>query len=107
MTSRVAKALLRHPACCVLLLFFGLMISLVGLHDSKRQKYQKTADVLTLAVTISALPYSLGCTPTSQEGSPIMMMKTLPYSLWLHSYFTGRQPYHNDESTSTRQWPLQ
>ena len=44
----------------------------------KDQKIQKTVDAFTLAMTISALPYSLGCTPTSQEGSPTMMMKAFP-----------------------------
>ena len=78
--SRVAKALLQHPACSVLLLSFGLMVSLVGVHESKR-KTQKTVDVFSLAMTLSALPYSAGCTSTSQEGSPTMMMKALPCSL--------------------------
>ena len=62
MMSRAAKALLQHPACSVLLLSFELMMSPLGVHDSKRQKKEKTVDVVTLAMTISALPYSLGCT---------------------------------------------
>ena len=41
---------------------------------------QKRVDVFALAMTIRALPYSFGCTPNSQEGSPTMMMKALPYS---------------------------
>ena len=72
--SRVAKALLQQPVCSVLFLSVGLMMSPVGDHDSRRQTIQKTVDVFTLAMTRSALPYSVGCTPTSQEGSPTMMM---------------------------------
>ena len=77
MMSRVAKALLRHP-CSVLLLSFGLLMSFIGVHVSRRQRIQKTVGVCTLGMTISALPYSLGCIPGSQEGSPTMMMKALP-----------------------------
>ena len=103
--SRVAKALLRHPACSVLLLSFGLMTSLVGVHDSKSQKIQKTVDVFTLAMSMSALPYRLGCTPTPQEGSPTMMMKAFSYSL-------GCPPTSQEGSPTMmmnalpKQWPL-
>ena len=53
-------------------------MSLAGVYDSRRQTMQKTVDVFTLAMTTRALPYSLGCTRISHEGSSTTMMKALP-----------------------------
>ena len=65
-------------------------MSFLGVHDSSRQRIQKAVDVSFLAMTISARPYSLGCTPTSHEGSPTMMLKALPPDSGLCSiYFSS------------------
>ena len=82
MMSRVAKALFRHPSCSVLPLSFGIMMSFVGNHDSKRQ-VQKTIDVFIPAMSICAFLYGLDCI-----------------------LFTRRQLHRGDENTS-KQWPLQ
>ena len=78
-------------------LSFGLMMSLVGVHDFRRQQIQKTVDVFTPAMTINALPYVLVALLLCRKGSPTMMMKTLPpdSGLCSNSYIWFKNPSHH------------